>query len=434
MSQVLTMRVMMLLLLLSTPVQNVLAEDLESAWLEALSHDQTIQARQSHILAAEADLSAAQAGRLPTLSASAGITLFNDAPAFDFGAAGIPGILPLFGDDTMEMANAQLSLPLYAGGTIKHGIDAAQAMLNAQQFQSGASTQQIKLAVAQQYINVLRAKSALDVADTNVKSLSAHVHDVEDMWNSGAVARNDYLAAAVSLANSEQLRLQAANGLDLANAAYNRALGRNLSAPVELNENLPGIDPQINLSSLEALSGLALQNRDELGGLGAAAEAYQSQAESVRGKNKPQLAVTGGYIWLDNEFLNSNDFWMVGVGVQWNLFDGGQVRKKANALSFKSDAARQEQNNLRSLIELQVRQSWLRLNETHERIHLTERAVEQAEENLRVVRDRYRNGEGTNTEVLDAEVMRSLSRSNYNNADLDAKLALYELARGVGRL
>ena len=428
------MRVMTLLLLLSTPVQNVLAEGLEAAWLEALSHDQTIQARQSHVLAAEADLSAAQAGRLPTLSASAGITLFDDAPAFDFGAAGIPGILPLFGDDTMEMVNAQVSLPLYAGGTIKHGIEAAQAMLNAQQFQSGTSTQQVKLAVAQQYINVLRAKSALDVADTNVKSLAAHVGDVEDMWKSGAVARNDYLAAAVSLANSEQSRLQAANSLDLAKAAYNRALGRNLSAPVELDENLPGIDPQINLSSLEALSGLALQNRDELGGLGAAAEAYQSQAESVRGKNRPQLAVTGGYIWLDNDFLNSDDFWMVGVGVQWNLFDGGQVRKKANALSFKSDAARQEQNNLRSLIELQVRQSWLRMNETRERIHLTERAVEQAEENLRVVRDRYRNGEGTNTEVLDAEVMRSLSRSNYDNADLDAKLALYELARGVGRL
>ena len=137
---------------------------------------------------------------------------------------------------------------------------------------------------------------------------------------------------------------------------------------------------------------------------------------------------------LQNDFLNREEFWMVGVGVQWNLFDGGQARKKASALSFKSNAVAQERNNLQSLIELQVRQSWLRLNETNERKRLTERAVEQADENLRVVRDRYRNGEGTNTEVLDAEVLRSLSRSNFDNADFDAKLALYELARGVGRL
>ena len=425
---------MTLLLILSMPAQKALAENLESAWLEALANDHIIQARQSYVLAAEEDLSAAQASRLPTVLASAGVTLFDSTPAFDFSAAGIPGVLPLFGDDSMEMANAQVTLPLYTGGTITHGIDAAQAMLNSQKFQSGVSSQQLKLAVAQHYINVLRANSALFVADTNVKSLSAHLRDVEDMWNSGAVAKSDYLAAAVSLANSEQLRLQAGNSLDLAKAAYNRALGRNLGAPVDLDENLPGIDPQLDIGSLEALSSAALQYRDEISGLGAAAEAYQLQAESVRGKSKPQLAVTGGYMYLDNEFLNSNDYWMVGIGLQWNLFDGGQIRKKANALSFKSDAARLEQNNLRSLIQLQVRQSWLRLNETRERIRLTERAVEQAEENLRVVRDRYRNGEGTNTEVLNAQVLRSLSRSNYDNADLDAKLALYELARGVGRL
>ena len=125
---------------------------------------------------------------------------------------------------------------------------------------------------------------------------------------------------------------------------------------------------------------------------------------------------------------------MVGVGVQWDLFDGGQAKKKASALSWQSSALMQERNDLRSLIELQVRQAWLRLNETSERKRLTERAVEQADENLRVVRDRYRNGEGTNTEVLDAEMLRSMSRSNYDNADFDAKLALYELARGVGRL
>ena len=105
-----------------------------------------------------------------------------------------------------------------------------------------------------------------------------------------------------------------------------------------------------------------------------------------------------------------------------------------SSMSHRSRALVQQRNDLRSMIELQVRQSWLRLNETRKRRELTVRAVEQAEENLRVVRDRYRNGEGTNTEVLDAEMLRSMSRSNYDNADFDAKLALYEMARGVGRL
>ena len=412
----------------------VLAEDLENAWREALGNDQLIRAAKSRVEAAQADLDAAKSNRLPTVAATAGITQFDEAPAFDFSAAGVPAVLPLFGGDSMTMADARVTLPLYTGGRLTRGIDAAEATLSARQFQTSITTQQIKLAVAKLYINVLRATSALDVADSNVNSLAAHVRDAEDMLKSGSVARNDYLAAAVSLADSEQRRLQASNRLDLSRAAYNRALGRPLDTPVDLDDDLPGIDPALDLSSLEILTATALRNREELRGLDATAEAYRYQAASQRATTRPQLALTGGYMTLDNDFLNRDDFWMVGVGVQWNFFDGGQARKKASALSYRSNAVTQERNNLRSRIELQVRQAWLRLNETNERKRLTERAVEQAEENLRVVRDRYRNGEGTNTEVLDAEVLRSLSRSNYDNADFDAKLALYELARGAGRL
>lgn len=411
-----------------------MAEDLDSAWREALGSDSIIQANQSQVSAAEADLLVAKAGRLPAVSASAAITQFDEAPAFDFGGAGVPAALPLFGGESMKMADARVTLPLYTGGQLRNGIDAAEAMLNVRQRQSASSIQDTKLAVARHYINVLRAQSALAVAESTVNSLSAHVRDVDDMFKSGSIARNDYLAAAVSLADSEQRKLQARNRLDLANAVYNRAVGRPLDAPVQLDGELPGINANLDLTSPETLTHIALQNRDELASLDATAEAYRFRSASARASSRPQLGLTGGYVALQNDFLNRDEFWMVGVGVQWSLFDGGQARKRASALSYRAQAARQQRNNLSSLVELEVRQAWLRLNETTERQRLTERAVEQAEENLRVVRDRYRNGEGTNTEVLDAEVLRSISRSNYDNADFDAKLALYELARGVGQL
>ena len=419
---------------LALAIPTLQAEDLNSAWREALASDPTLKASQSHIAAAQAELQVANAGRMPTVTASAGISRFDEAPAFDFSAAGVPAVLPLFGGESMTMGDVRVSLPLYTGGQLSSGIRAAESMLNAQQRGSAVSIQDIKLAVAAHYINVLRAQTALEVADSSVASLVAHVRDVEDMFKSGSIARNDYLAAAVSLADSEQLRLQARNRLDLANAAYNRSLGRPLDAPVSLTGELPGIDPDMNIESLDGLTHLALQSRDELARLDAAADVFRHQSQSVRASTGPQFGLTGGYVALGNEFLNRDEFWMVGIGLQWDLFDGGQARKKARALTFKAQAVREESQYLRSMIELQVRQAWLRLNETTKRKQLTERAVEQAQENLRVVRDRYRNGEGTNTEVLDAQVLRSKSRSNFDNADFDAKLALYELARGVGRL
>lgn len=410
------------------------AESLQDAWQTAMHQDLLLRASRDQVEAASEDLAAAKSARLPNVSASAGITRFNEAPAFDFSGAGVPATLPLFGNENMEMAGANVTLPLFAGGSINRGIDAAAAALNAQTAQADATAQQVKLDVARHYINVLRAQRALDVADSTVKSLSAHVADVEDMFESGAVARNDLLSAAVSLADSEQRRLQARNALDLANAAYNRALGRDLGAPVNLDENLPEVDSQLDLNSLETLTRTAVTSRPELGQYEAAADALRSRSEATRGKTRPQLALTGGYTSLQNEFLNRDDYWMVGIGVEWNLFDGGQTRRKADAMAYRAQALERERANLESWIALEVRQAWLRLQETRERKRLAERAVEQAEENLRVVRDRYRNGEGTNTEVLDAEMLRALSHSNFDNAHYDARLALYELARGAGRL
>lgn len=418
--------------LLSMPAAQ--AETLEEAWQAALGADLALQAARSEVSAADLDLAAAKSRRLPAVSASVGVNRFNEAPAFDFSGAGVPATLPLFGDENMAMANANVTLPLFTGGSVRHGIDAADAMRAAQLSKSDATAQEVKLAVARHYIDVLRAQRALDVAISSVRGLAAHMKDVEDMFESGAVARNDYLSAAVSLADAEQRRLQAANALDLARAAYNRALGRELGAPVELDESLPGLDARLNTDSLADLTAAARSNRRELDGLGAAADAYRAEAKAVRGQTLPQLAVTGGYYSLENDFLNRDDFWMVGLGVQWKLFDGGLARRKAGALRHRATALSQQRADLESMIELEVRQAWLRLNETRERRRLAERAVEQADENLRVVRDRYRNGEGTNTEVLDAETLRSLSRSNYDNAEFDANLALYELARGVGQL
>lgn len=409
-------------------------EGLEAAWAIALGDDPLIQATRSEIAAAEAELMVAKAGRLPTFSASAGVTRFDEGPAFDFAGAGVPAVLPLFGGETMRMADARVTVPLYTGGQVGSRIETAESMLGVRRSQSAAREQDIKLAVARHYIDVLRAESALAVADSSVTSLAAHVRDVADMFKSGSIARNDYLAAAVSLADVEQRRLQASNNLDLARAAYNRTLSRSLDAAVNLDKSLPGIDPDLDLASLTALTAIAMQNRVELAALDAAADAFRYQSRSARASARPQLGLTGGYMALQNDFLNRDEFWMIGVGLNWTLFDGGQSRKQANALSFKEKAVRQERENLRSHVELQVRQAWLRLNETSQRKQLTERAVEQAEENLRVVRDRYRNGEGTNTEVLDAEVLRSRSRSNFDNAGFDARLALYEIARGVGRL
>ena len=359
---------------------------------------------------------------------------FDTTPAFDFSGAGVPTQLPLFGGQSWLMSDARVSVPVYTGGRIGASVDAAEAERSTRRAESEALSLDVKLGVAERYIGVLRAESALAVATANVASLSAHARDVEDMYRSGQVPRNDYLAAAVALADAEQQKLKTASALDIARAAYNRSIGRDLGAEVALDPTLPATDPALGSASLAELVELAAEQRHELTRLTTATAALQAQSLAAKAANRPQIMVSGGYTYLENDFLNRDDFWSVGLNVQWNLFDSGRSRNAASALSRQAAATSRERANLTTLIELAVREAWLDAQETKQRIGVTVGAVAQAEENLRVVRDRYRNGEGTNTEVLDAEALWRLSQSNYDSARYDAALAGFRLARAVGRL
>ena len=72
--------------------------------------------------------------------------------------------------------------------------------------------------------------------------------------------------------------------------------------------------------------------------------------------------------------------------------------------------------------------------ETRKRIDVTSKAISQAEENLRAAKIRFQNGAAINTEVLDAETLRTKSYDNYYNAIYDAVLATFKLQRAVGTL
>ena len=122
------------------------------------------------------------------------------------------------------------------------------------------------------------------------------------------------------------------------------------------------------------------------------------------------------------------------LGVQWNLFDGGLARHQAGALNAKADAAADMRRDAQTQIALQVRNAWLAVRESRSRIDTAQAALVQADENLRVARDRYQSGVGTNTEVLDADTLRVRSQSNHFAAVYDNVVAVMRLRRSVGDL
>ncbi|MDZ7617135.1 MAG: TolC family protein [Patescibacteria group bacterium] len=185
---------------------------------------------------------------------------------------------------------------------------------------------------------------------------------------------------------------------------------------------------------LDALTSRALRTRPELARLSAQVNALQCQAEGTRAANRPQLGVLGGYTYVENEHLAPEGYGSVTVAMEWVPYDGGMARSRGNSLQQQASAVSRLRADAATLIQLEVRKAWLDEQEARARIDITGKAIEQAEENLRVAQSRYRQGEGTNTEVLDAETLRTLTYNNYHNAVYDAILGVLRLQRAVGTL
>ncbi len=410
---------------------SALAETLDGAWADALASHRQIEAAGAMRDAADYELEQARGARLPQLGVTSGYTRFDSAPGFELGPFTTG---PIFEGDDYLNAGVQVQVPLYRGGGLNARVDAAEFGAAAAEDQLAAVVQDTKLGVAEHYVGVLRAERAVAVADSYVASLRTHTENARNRYEFGDVPQNDYLAASVTLADAEQRLLQATNHLDYARAAYNRFLGRPLEAPVTLDPAL-GIDEFIPAAAtLDELIGQARRSRSELRALDAQEKALRSQADSVRASARPQLALTGGYMYLENDFLTQDEFWMAGVSFNWNLFDGGQARKQGYAIERKATAVSHNRADMASMVDLQVRRAWNDRGEAESRLQVAQSAVDQASENLRVVRNRYQAGASTNAEVLDAEALREQSMSNLDNARFEVELAKLRLSRAIGAL
>lgn len=408
------------------------AEDLRQAWSDAIASHNQLAAAAARRDAAGLNLESAQAERWPRLDVTSSFTQLDKAPRFDFGGGATSQ--PLFDNDNFVQAGVQVSLPLYAGGSISAGVGAAEYAAEASAERYEAVLQDIKLGTGEHYVQVLRAESGLEVAESNVRTLRAHTELARRQYEFGAVPKNDFLAASVALADAEQRKLQAENALDFARAAYNRFLNRPLDQPVAL-------DPELDIDrlvppgeTLESLIMTATQQRDELAVLKAEVNSLRENSTAIRARSRPQFALTGGYMYLENAFLDSDEFWMAGVSFQWNLFNAGRNRDRAAAIERQALAVNHTRSDLLSSISLQVRRAWNDRQEAEARTRVAEAAVDQAIENLRVVQNRYEAGSSANIEVLDAETLRQQALNNRDNSRYGLVLAQLRLARAVGAL
>jgi len=214
--------------------QAIAAETLEQVFADALNKNQLIQASKLDTQVSESQLFAAKGLYLPNVTIQSGYTQLNEEPSAKTEFVSFA---------TAQSGNfnfqALVSIPIYTSGKIEHTIEAAKANRLATQHNEVTTALNIKLKVANSFIAIVRTQQELQVSQSHVDNLKAHLKDVNNLYEQGMIARNDLLAAEVELSNAKQSVIQKDNQLNIAKARFNQLLNRNLNDKVDLTEAFP---------------------------------------------------------------------------------------------------------------------------------------------------------------------------------------------------
>ena len=323
-----------------------------------------------------------------------------------------------------------LDVPLYTGGRLENAIDAQKHGVQAAERGLEANKQQIQLEATVAFYQVLEAKDLSEVARESVNSLTIHLHNVEQQYDAGVVAKADVLRSKVQVANVQNNLIQAENNYEMSVYQLNHVMGLPLRGELELRAALE--DVPYPLSMDESIN-YALQHRPELEQAQAQVAIAEDQVKIAKGEKRPSVSFVGTNVWDDTDYPGIDyKHWAVSLNAQWNLFDSGVVNAKIAKANHATTAAKERARDVEDNIGLEVSQAYLNIIEAKKRIDTSNVAVEEAETDFMVAQKRYSNGIGINLDVIDAELALNTAKTNYIRALYDYNVSRAKLDKAIG--
>ncbi|MBW2096461.1 MAG: TolC family protein [Deltaproteobacteria bacterium] len=409
---------------------------LEKSIEEAFSNNWSLKAKAEKITQAEQVKKQARAEFFPKLSTSYGYTRLSETPTTQFS---LPPLVPpteiAVGAKDNYQWKGTITQPLFTGFALRSSYDLAKLGIDQSLLEVALEKMDLALRVKEAYFGILKADKALDVAQKAVAALESHVKMAQNFYDVGMIPVNELLKAEVELSNSRHDLVRAQSASRLARASFNTVLSRPIEAPVEVEDIL--VYKGVGCALQEYLP-KALKNRPEIKAIDLAIAQADQQIRLTKSKNYPEIAFTYDYIKEGDDMGVSGDAyhdanrWEAGVGLTWTFWEWGKTHYAVKEKQSLKKQLLHEKKALEDRILLEVKNALLDLEVARKDIPTTKKAVEQAEENLRVSEERYKVQATTSTEVLDAQTLLTQARSNYYDALYNHNLAKARLKRAIG--
>ena len=326
-----------------------------------------------------------------------------------------------------------VSLPIYTGGKIRYGIESSKFLEKAAMLDAESDKDEVIQNTIEAFANLFKAKTAVRLVQENLNEAQQRTKELTGMEKNGLLACNDLLKSQLRESNMEYNLSDAENSWQLANVNMNLMLG--LPTTTELVLDTANLGKKEDNRVLDDYLNAARINRKDIEAIDLRKKAAESGVKSAKGDLYPSLALTGGYIGLDiPDFLSIPAAMNVGVGVSYNIGSLWKNKAKVQQAEARVKQLTFSEAMMDDNMQLDVNKSYLSLMTNRKQIQVSAKAVEQAEENYRIVKNKFDNSLATTTDLLDADIAQLQARLSYTLSRADAFVAYHKLLQTSGLL
>ena len=393
---------------------------------KVIQQNNKLKIGEQQVLAAKGDYNQTNALFLPNISAShSGMATTNPLMAFGFKlnqevveqADFDPNKLNNPSQINMFATKIEVQQPLInVDGVFQR--KAAKAKYHATQMQLARTGDYLSLETEKAYMQLQLAYKSVTVLESALKAANENLRLANNSFKQGYLQQSDVLSVQVRVTEVENQLQYAKSNVINASEYLAMLMNEEISGVLKPTDSLT---IAVELSAFENLS----DSRADIKAMEFAAEAYKQNYKADKMSFLPRLNAFGSYELYDDEIFQADaNGYLFGAVLTWNLFEGSKRFGKTQKSKAKFNQANLELDQYKAESKLELNKAKRMFQDAKNNLILTELALEQSKEALRIRTNRFTEGLEKTTDLLMAETQFSQKQLEYFNTVFQHNYAL----------
>ena len=375
----------------------------------------TIKISEEEFNAAKADYKQTNAVFLPNITAShTGISTTN--PLMSFGSKLNQEILtqndfnPALLNDPTTTRNFATKVEIQQPLINLDGFyqrKAAKSKMEAMSLKTERTQDYLVFEVEKAYMQLQLAYKAVAVLEKALEAANANKEMADNSFKQGFLQRADVLNVEIRVTEVKNQLQTAKSNVQNASNYLSFLMDDKSYVVYQPTESLMVSNIHIDNKTIS-------ENRSDIKAMHLASKGYEAMNKADKMAFLPRLNAFGSYEMYDNKLFQGNaNGYLIGAQLSWDVFQGSKRFGKAQKSKAEFEKSKLEYNQYVSKSNLELNKVKRQLVDAKNRLELTDLAVQQSEESLRIRKNRFKEGLEKTSDLLIAETQFAQKQLEY---------------------